>query len=358
MDRKQIAGIVVVLVSLLLVTEGFYFGGSLPSFGGPSKSSNVSGVAVFNGTIRTYDPYLMIPLNTSPDVLAQLRLRPEVKDIQNSSGVYVVDTDTRDDVYPLGQFLLTQNVTPYAVANIAATDVIQFNTSLGVQNASIPFGVVRVVTQPLVDSDNVVTVSLIGVISDGQVIEVQSSNVLVQNVQLEMNATVASLDHKTYSYSIPWENRTSLGNLSSYGNYSYNQVDTVIFANQLTLGQVMAKKQFPYITYIDQGSASVDPSFSNVTQFATNFADVNYTLPPSSLTIQTNETPALPFNASVTYSYDLVLDQNGSSYTFPTGSFFVDSDHELPINSTIGLNMTVVALGNKVLAIRRVDLPS
>ncbi len=357
MDRKQIAGIVVVLVSILLVTEGFYFGGSLPSFGQP-KSTNVSGVAIFNGTIRTYDPYLLLPLNTSPDILQQLRMRPDVKDVQNNSQAYVVDTDTRDDVFTVGQFLMKLNVTPYAIANIAANDVLQFNTSLGMQNASIPNGVVRVATEPLVDSDSVVTVSVIGVIADGQVVDIQSASIMLQNVELGMNATVASLDHETYSYVIPWENRTQLGNLSAYGNYSYNKVDTVIFTTPLSLDQVMAKKQFPYISYIDQGSASVDPSFSNATQLAINFADVNYTLPPSRLTIQTNQTPPIPFNSSVTYTYDLVLNQSGSAYVFPGGSFFVDTDHQLPINSTISLNISAVALGDKILAVRRVGLPS
>ncbi len=360
MDRKQIAGIVVVIVSLLLVTESFYFGGAgifSGSTSGPKPGTNVSGIAEFNGTIRTYNPLIIIPLNTSTDVISQLKARSDVRAVRNDTQYYLIDTDTRDDVYPIAQFLRTLNVTGYSIANVAASDVIPFTTPLGIVNATVPSGVVQVVTEPLVDSDTEVEVSMVAVVQDGQVIDIRSAAIKTQDLNLQLQAKVASLDHKTYSYVIPWENRTGL-NLSNFTSYDFNKLDSIIFTTPLNVSQVIVKKQFSYITYIGTDSAQVDPSFSNASLVAENFADVGYTLPSSSLTILTNDTPELPFNSTVSYSYDLELLQDQTQYKFPTGSFFVETDHELPVNGTITLNISAVGLGDRILAIRSVSPPS
>jgi hypothetical protein len=357
MDRKTIAGVVVVIVSVLFITEQFYFGGFNSPSGPTGSGRNESGTAVFNGTIRTYDPIIVIPLNTSYDILSQIKSRPDVRDLRNDSQTYIIDTETRDDVYPISQFLRSVNVTGYSVANVAASDVIQVKTPLGIENATVPNGVVRVVTEPLVDSDTQVAVSMVATVSDGLVIDIQSTSLLLQSMDLQVGARVAALDHKTYSYVIPWENRTQLGDLSSYGQYNFKKVDTIVFTTPLNVSQVMVKKQFPYVTYIDTGSAQVEPSFSNATLVALNFADTQYALPDSTLTIMTNETPDLPFDPAVDYTYELVL-SNDTNYTFPVSSFLVDSNLELPLNSTITMNMSVVALGDKVLAIKSVSPPS
>lgn len=359
MDRKQIAGIVVVIVSLLLVTESFYFGGNF--LGGPASGvkpgTNVSGTAVFNGTIRTYNPIIIIPLNTSADLVAQIKARPDVRALRNDSQVYIIDTDTRDDVYPIAQFLRTLNITGYSVANVAASDVIPVTTPLGIVNATVPSGVVQVITEPLVDADTEVEVSIVAVVADGQVVDIRSAAIKTQDLQLQLEARVAALDHKTYSYVIPWENRTQV-DLSGFPQYDYKKLDSIIFTVPLNVSQVLVKKQFPYITYIGTDSAQVEPSFSNASLVAENFADVGYTLPPSMLTILTNGTPDLPFNSTVAYAYDLELLQNQTPYRFPTGSFFVETDHELTVNGTITLNISAVGLGDRILAIRSVSPPS
>ena len=170
-------------------------------------------------------------------------------------------------------------------------------------------------TEPLLDVDNVVTVSMTAVVTpDGSLGDYSDAVIDTQEIKGEFDATITQVDSITYSYTIPWENRTGIGNLSQYGSVQYDKHDTIVFTTPLTTTQVLAKKLFPYITYIDTGSAVVDPSFSNMSQVADNFQDANYTLPASSLTVIENSNstlgaPPVPFNATLAYIYGVSLEK-------------------------------------------------
>jgi hypothetical protein len=355
MDRKDlIKTILVIVVVVFFITESFYFGGGYfkPSTSSGS-GSNMTGNSVFNGTIRTYDPLLFLPLNTSQQVLDQLDGRSEVRSVKADTNAYVITTETRDDVYPLAAWLRTMNVTSFAIANIAVS-VIPVDTLGGTINASVPNGVVRVVAEPLLDVDNEVTVSLVATVNDGQLVGTQSESILLQPVEAIIDARVESIDDRSYQYSIPWANRTTLA-LAGYDSH-YTRVDTIIFRSPLNVSQILAKKQFPYITYIDANSAQVAQDFDNVTMLEINFADTPFTLPPSQLTISANETPDVPFNYTLYYTYSLV--PINTTYDFGDKPLVVQTTNSYEENSTIGLNVSATALGDKIISIKRAGLPS
>lgn len=359
MEKSDMIKILAILVVVGFLTEIFYFGiGSRPIQTTESTGINKTGVAVFNGTIRTYDPLLVISVNTSQAVIDQVRLQSGVQNIRLEPDGYVIDTETRDDVFAIASFLRDMNVSSLSIANVAVTDNIPVETATGIENATAMSGVVRVVTEPLLDVDSEVSVYMIAVVNDGILIDYRSAQIMMQPVDIPLEVRIASLDSKTYMYSIPWESRDSLGNMSGYGSASYRRLDTVVFTAPLTVGQIMVKKQFPYITYIDASSAQVEPSFTNVSEIALNFQDVNYTLPASTLVITTMETPDLPFNGTVAYSYRLDLSNSSSQYDFGSIPLVFQTDKEHAVDETLALNVTALVIGDKVVSLKSVSLPS
>jgi hypothetical protein len=359
MEKSDIIKILALVVVLGFITELFFFGSGYQQLDtGTPTSMNSTGTATFNGTIRTYDPMLFLPVNTSQLVIDQLRLHSGVKNVKSEPDGFVVETETRDDIYPLGVFLRDQNVSALAIANIAVTEDIVVDTATGKVNATPAYGVIRVITEPLLDTDSEVTVTLIAVVNSGFIIDYRSASIIMQEVVIPLEARVASLGHKIYIYSIPWESRDTIGDLSQYDGADYRRVDSIIFTTPLTVDQIMAKKQFSYITYIDASSAQVEPSFTNETQIGLNFQDTQYGLPPSTLIITTNETPDIPFNASVSYSYTLDISGAQTDYDFGSTPFVLETEKEYALDSNISLNVTALVVGNKVISVRSVVLPS
>ncbi|MEW6036269.1 MAG: hypothetical protein AB1529_06660 [Candidatus Micrarchaeota archaeon] len=358
MDKKQLLLIGSGLIVLLLVMEPFFFGGG-GTRTGPSiqPGRNYTGTTIFNGSIRTYDPYLYLPVDTDQSVISQLRLLEAVSDVRAEQNSYVVQVRTRDDVFPTAAWLMERNVTSYSIANVAVNQGLEVNTSSGFINATVPGGVIRVVAEPLLDAGHEVTVSMVAVVSSGLLIDYSSASLLLQEEQFVMNATVESLEQKIYTYSVPWEERNSLGDLSRLGEASYKKVDSMVFPTPLDISQIMAKKQFSYIIYIDASSAQVEPSFDNLTMLQENFGDTLFMLPDSTLVVRTNGTPDLPYAPdSVFYSYRLRLQD--PPYDFGQDTLAYESSVGREINSTVELNVTALVLGDKVLSIKRVSLPS
>jgi hypothetical protein len=292
----------------------------------------------------------------SPALIDELRKRDDVVDVRLQSDSYIIQTDTRDEVYPLAAYIRQRNATPLAVANVALPQIVYVDTAAGRVNATAA-GVVRVVAEPLLDTDSVVTVKMIAVVNEGTLIDYYSPEISQQTVQGRFDATVVRLDHKEYSYFIPWQSRNSLGNLSRFGTVKYDKVDAIVFTTPLNTTQVIGKKTFTYIVYIDQGSAQVDSDFDNVSQVSLNFQDVQFELPPSKLLISTNQTPDIPFNATVMYSYAIALG-NTTPYDFGNQSLVVETGREYGLNDSIQVDVSALALGNKIISVRSVSIPS
>lgn len=358
MDKKYIVIVGALIMILVLVLEPLSRGGL---FGSSSAGvvlkpgENVTGTTVFNGTLRTYDPILYMDPIPDQSLVNELRNLPGVLDVKSETNALVVQTETRDDVFPTAAWLNERNITCYAVANIAAGGQIAVQTATGTVNATIYGGVVRVITEPLVDSGEQVAVSMVAVVSSDQVIDYSSASLLLQPEELTLDAEVESLDGVTATYTIPWEERNSL-DLSGLEDTEYDKVDSIIFTTPLTVSQVLAKKQFTYITYIDANSAQVESSFDNTTLLETNLQDTPFTLPDSTLVVRAEEEPDLSYSPdSVSYRYTLRLQD--VPYQIDD-TMVLETEKEYGVGDTVQVTIEVLVLGDKALSVRYVSLPS
>jgi hypothetical protein len=351
MDKKLLMQIIVVGAALLFITELFMFGGNHLVGGGSSTSTggeNISGYITFNGTIRTYDPYLFITSSPTESQIEAIRAIPGVQNVRPDPQGYIVDTETRDDVYIVGGELRKMNLVGLAVANIAAPSVmvLQFGTKeLNITSQ----GVVRVATEPLLDAGEVVTVSMVGIANDGILIDYNSQQIALTKLTLLFSAEAGDPISESVTYTIPWEYRNNVTNESG----TYKRVDSLVFTTPLTINQILAKKQFDYITYIDENSAQVLKSFDNKSQVLINFQDTNVTFPPS--TLLANESLDLPYPKSVFYTYNLSLTPPGD-FSSPKDSMLFQTSQNLSGNITLQVNALVA--GKSIISIESVSLPS
>jgi len=363
MDKSDLIKVLVVVIAVLFLTEIFAFRGSIPFFGGGQQTlgHNVTGTTSFNGSIRTYDPFLLIPANTSQAITDQLKSREGVKSVQLEADGYMIETETRDDVFTLAGYLRSLNVSSLSVANVVVPQNLVVSTAGGTVNASAA-GVVRVLTEPLLDVDNIVSVNMTAIVDEnGQLVNYGAASIMTQDITERFDASILRLERKTYSYTIPWEDRDGLGNLSAFGKVDFKRIDSMIFKTPLSTSQVIQKKQLPYITYIDQGSALVEQSFSNSSMLAKDFNDTNYTLLDSRLVITANssttEDPSLPYDATIRFTYSIML-QNQSRYDFGNAPLIVETDKQYSENASVKVDISAVALGDKVTIVRSVSIPS
>ncbi|MBU0532067.1 hypothetical protein KKB44_01090 [Candidatus Micrarchaeota archaeon] len=354
MDKKLILQIAVVVVVIFFLLQPLGMGGRLPDFlsffNNENTATQLTGLTVFNATIRTYDPYLILASDTNQSIINELNTRADVKSVVTDAQGIIVETETRDDVYPLASYLRSKGVSSLSQANLALPQTIQVDVNGEQKEIFTSSGIIQVISEAVVDADTEVTVSMIAVISGNQLVQYQSPSILFQQTTILVNAQVVDLNYKLYTYTIPWESRNSLGNLSQYGEYTYNKKDSIIFNPPLDINQILIKKQFSYIDYIDAGSAQVASDFDNITQLESNFQDVSYSLPSSQLTIKTNETPNISFNATVSYNYNLLLE---TDYEFENPVITTDLNEEQ--NATVELNISIVALGKKVVSIGKIS---
>lgn len=358
MKMSTIVQIVAVLIVVGFITELFFFGG-YTSFINNNRQTitgeNITGSTIFNGTIRTYDPFLALPPETSKTILDELKKRPDVTSVSQQGNYIYVRTETRDDVLPIAEYLRSKNVTALSVANIALPPEVELKTQNGVVNASTMGAIVRVETEPLLEADSEIGVAMIGISSEGRLIDYSGAKIQAGRVTINANATIMSMDHTSYNYIIPWADRVAVatmlaGNPGQY-TYKYDKKDMVIFSTPLTLTQIMAKRQFLYVVYIDANSAAVSGDFDNQTLLEENFADAAIVLPPSSLDISTNSTNlslAIPFNSTIRYSYTVKLPNTASGYEVGEQSLEYESDKQLSAGDSLEVRIDAIAIGNKL----------
>lgn len=358
MNKKTAIQIVVLLVIALFMLQPLGMGGSFPKLFGSSEdeaAQQESGMALFNATIRTYEPILVLPSNTSQSVISELNARDDVKSVVVEPEGVVVETETRDDVFPLASYLKGKGVSSVSQANVILPPSMSVSFATGTREVASRGGVLPIITEPVLDSGSMVTVSMIAVVSKDVLVDYASPAIMLERKSIIVDALVQGLNHGIYSYVIPFEERNNLTNLSQYSDADYRRSDTIVFSQQLDIGQMMAKKQFPYIVYIDAGSAQVSPSFDNLTQLETNFQDVGYTLPDSFLTIRSDSEPGIPFTPDVAYEYSLLIDEASTDYVFDDYSMDIRFGEEQEEGASVKLNVSIVAAGKNVVSVGSVS---
>ncbi|MBI5047003.1 hypothetical protein HZC07_04725 [Candidatus Micrarchaeota archaeon] len=353
MEKDTMIKILVVVVVLGFITELFFFGQNSQgnvltalTAGTPQESV---GSTVFNGTIRTYDPVIVLPANTSSSILEGIRSRPGVKGTRTVQNQLVIDTETRDDVYPLATQLKSEGLGVTIIANIALPQTISLTTATGQINATTSkTGVLKIQTEPLVDVDSTVTLSVVGVSRDGEFQGYQSAEILIDRFNSTVNASVTKINYRVYTYKIPWESRNSI-NVTNTSRYS--KTNTIIFSPELSPQQVIVKRGLTYITYIDTSTAEIEPTFENSTKIRADFAGLNVTFPDSNLIVVTNGTDNLPFNSTVKYSYNVLLPNSIKGYKILNQNLTILSEKPVAENSTIEIVVKGSAIGETAMKV-------
>ncbi len=361
MNKDFIIKVVVVVIALSFLTELFFFGGGI-NFGNPSVSEGkqVTGLTVFNATIRTYTPYLFISSDTDPALITEIRNIDEVKNIRFDPSGIVIDLETRDDVYPTARYLYKElNITALALANIAPPATIEVDAMTEKVNITTGQVPIQVATEPLLDVDSQVTISMLAVSINNRLVDYNSAKIIFDETLIEIDAIVSSLNYKSFTYSIPWEDRNSLGNLSIYGQVEYDQSNIIIFNPTLSTEQILDKKQLDYIVYIDSSSAEISSDFNDLDSIESNFSDVSFSLPPSNLRIVGTNAPELPYTPSaIAFSYVFKIPDDYIDYEFEDQFLNIVSDNEYQLNDTAQISINAVTSGNRVLSINSIVPPS
>jgi len=363
MEKNLLVKIIVVAVVALFILELFVIGGGSYNISSLFPEDNngieITGTTTFNGTIRTYDPILVLPLNTSQKIIDDLKGKDGVKNTHIESEGIIIETEVRDDVYSLASYLREQEVVPLSVANIALPQTLELELFNGEKQeiSTVRFhGMLRIVTEPVVDAGVEVPVSLVGIAQDDELINYHSGKIMLEEKIVEVEALIEALNYMEYTYTIPWEERNNVSDLMKYGEYEYNKLDSIVFNPPLTMDQIMTKKYFYYITYIDANGAQVESSFDNATQLNSNFKDTEFRLPSSTLIIKTDEEIESNFSSDLVYSYKVKLLKNSTEYEFDQIYHDIVGE-EKEIDEIIKLNISIVTIADQIITINDI-IPS
>lgn len=324
--------------------------------GGGSAGEIISGTTEFSGALRTYDPYLVVQGGLDEDMMTEIREVEGVKDIRVTVDGTVIDTETRDDVYPLAVYLREKNISALGVANIAMPSFLEATLSNGsLVNISTGNFATRVVTEPIVDVDTQVTIKMIVYVTGGMLYGYDSPTLVSEEKEVEVEAVVLEVD-RINTFTIPWDERDEVDfeELEEW-EVDYQRKNTVFFAESITLEEVMEKKELYYITYIDQYSAECEENFTDVEQLEDDFGG-NLTLPDSTLIVISDSRVSLDFDRELVYHYVITLPDEAEGIKLGTDEIELESEEDYDEEDEVTLTITGTVIGNEMVAIKNVVL--
>ncbi|MFH1222489.1 MAG: hypothetical protein V1492_05390 [Candidatus Micrarchaeota archaeon] len=333
--KAALAVLAVLIFIFEIVAFGFIGGSGWSIFGnGDNAQAEKLGQVEFKGSIRTYEPILVVPVGRlRGSMFNDIRSMAGVKEVTDEAGNTVIQLETRDDVYPVAAELKKKNITTYSVANIAppgvATVVLQGGDSINVSFGNVA---VRVETEPIVPPDTQVTVTMVVSVLNGQITGYQGALIKTEENVIALRGKVQS-ELIVYTYSIPWSERNNVdvAALQQYGAVQYDKKNIGFFSSELTQQQIVLAKQFSYVTYIDKKSVVLEENFTDAAKAATDLGS-NITFTQSTLTVRTNQTLDLNYTGSSRYAYVVKLEQ--SDYTVPEALQLITVESDSQLNAT------------------------
>ncbi len=347
--KKHALKILVVVLALLFIFQPmgttFNF-----DFGGEKQADRIAGTAAFTGTLRTYDPYLILPEEgVGPSVMDEIRSMEGVREVQLQSGVVVITTETRDDVYPVASSLRQKGISTLADANIVLPSVLQVNTSSGIVNASTSGIVLRLRMEPVIDSGIQVPATAVVQVSEGQVASLSQAELQSEELLISVDAAVESIEKKTYAYSIPWEERNL--ELADDSSYDYQRSDSILVSPPLSVGGIMVKKQLDYVVFIDSSSVIVSEDFTNRSRMIADFDGATLRFPDSKL-VATEPVEDIPYDYNASYVYRVVLPDSYQNYAISDRYHNVESSKEYEEGDVFVLDATALRIGETIVAVK------
>ncbi|MEM4359991.1 MAG: hypothetical protein QXT45_05630 [Candidatus Bilamarchaeaceae archaeon] len=312
--KVALAILAVFLFVFELVAIGVIGGGSLFK----KKEEIIIGQTEFDGIVRTYEPFIAVGEMPDATLLNELRSMSVVKSVSEERGATYITLETREDVYPVATFLMSKNLTPVSIANIApggGAVVILENGE--VINASFGSIRIRVETDKIVPPGAQVRVAARVGIAGKTIVGYDSAFIKSEERTVNMAGTVKQQVFK-YVYLIPWNKRNtidvdSLRNQTG-GTVRYERRDTAFFKRELTQEEVMKARQLDYVVYIDKQSIVFSENFTDGERAVSDIG-VDIDFKSSVLTLLVTDPVELDYNKSLTYVYFLTLES--SNYTIP-----------------------------------------
>jgi len=353
-DFKTIVAILAVgLFVLNMVAIGVLGGGQLPFF--QEEEQQTLGQVQFNGSIRTYDPYLVVPGGMDSSLMNDLKSMDGVKEITAEQGNTVIFLETRDEVYPTALYLKGLNITAYSLANIASPGIVPVILETGEEiNASFSVPI-RIETTPLVPPDTIVNIAMLVLVSDNTVINYGSAYILTEEKTITLEGEIQK-EMFSYSYNIPWEQRNNISKeqFESYGDVYYQKNNIGFFERELTQQEMLDAKQFDYIEYIDKRSAVFSEEFADYGKVSSDL-NVNVSFSPSMLSILTNETMNLTYDGSLSYIYTVKMDPGEYNIDENTQTVNLQSSRKISEDEVL-LSLTGKFIGNMLFELETVAI--
>ncbi len=320
--------------------------------GGTSGGTVQTGTAEFTGIIRTYDPVLLVTDGLDEDAAAELREMEGVKDLNPVQEGTLINTETRDDVYPIAVYLREKSITSYSVANIAMPSVIEVMLGNGsLVNVSAGNIAVRVYTEPIVDVDTEVRISMLAQVVNGMLSGYGSALLVTEDVEVEAASTVLEAKY-IHTYLVPWDERNDVDIEELPGEVEYDKNDFVYFGQPISVEEVLEKKNLSYVEYIDQYGIECSSGFNDADRVENDFENV--TFPDSVLTVITNETVDLHYDGTTVYRYRLSLPQEAEGMLLEQNETELESEEFYEEDSEVGLKISGIAIGNRIVTIKSV----
>lgn len=339
-----------VVLSANLLSPYFLGRGS----GDSTVSGDVTeGIASFNGTIRTYDPFIAVPASTNTSVLDSVKTMDGYKAISFFSDSVLINTTTRDDVYPLASYLREQGVEVYGIANVAFPSPAEVQLANGsTVEAPAAFSIVRVPMPVLFQADSYVSISMIVGLSEGQIYGYSNPVLLSEEKSIIHEGTVVSMDSMKYTCTIPWKNRTQVDVLefSDGGNASYEQRNSVVFSESLSSSEIIEKKLLSYVSYIDQYSVDVSANFTDMERLVSDFPGKQPVFSNSTLVVEAAEPVDIGWDCELVYSYTVLLSDSEEA-EFDSENVSLETAGNLQENDSVLMNVSGVVMGNRFVRI-------
>jgi len=321
--------------------------------GGTQAGTVQTGAAEFTGMVRTYDPVLLVTAGLDEETSSELRQMEGVKDVTPTPDGTLINTETRDDVYPLAVYLREKNITSYSIANIAMPPVVEVELGNGSKiNATAGNVAVRVYTEPIVDVDTEVRITMIAQVVNGMLAGYGSVLLVTEEVDVEVPAAVLETEH-IYTYLVPWGERNDIDTEEIGGETQYTKKNVVYLAQPLSVEEILAKKNLSYIEYIDQYSIECSGDFTDMERVSNDFGNV--TFPDSVLVVISNESVELDYEGSSLYRYRLQLPSESGGMLFEQKEIELESQEFYGAGSDATVRISGVAIGNRIVTIKSAE---
>jgi len=298
MDKSLLIKLAVVGIILAFVIETFAFGvlgnpNANPggNAGGNAQSGgNFQGNAIVNATVVSYKPNLIVQ---GEGAAVREAIRPLVA---SGAVIYTGEPDEQNrtllnlasgvDIGEVFRNLSAANLTVYANAVIGLPAKFNITTPEGqieVEGTTFELG-----TPDVWGGNETVQMSIYMTVKGGKILQLQNPVFMQEKAEFSAMGEVAEVRGAVYVVSIPFGQRRVDRKLASElfgrGNYSFEikEISYIAFEQPLTQ-EKLAQLNFPYVTYSQPQSISIDPSFSNGTRLQEDFASagLNVTVPSS-----------------------------------------------------------------------------